>query len=389
MSIKTIITNLGRSKGRTALTISSIAVGIFAVSVISAVGRIGTGKINRSLDDMGINSVLVESSTVGVDLNDEDVAALSTVGGIEKAMPLMMTITECELIGSRIKCMTWGVSNNAEDIISLHALHGRLIGESDIASSARVCVVDADIAKQTYGRTNIVGKKIGVTLDGKYEQFEIVGVATSGLNAVQSIMNDVVPYFVYLPYTTVQSLSNTQAYDKIALSIDKNSRTEATIEEIADCLERRKGNNTITVNNLLGQKQQLDGILSTAASSLSLVAGISLIVSAISVMTSMLVSVNERKREIGIKKALGAKNSRIVGEFLAESMTISILGSLIGTLCGTIISAVGCMYIGEPFSWQLDTMLAAIVICAVIGMLSGSYPAYKAAKMKPVDALKA
>ena len=105
-------------------------------------------------------------------------------------------------------------------------------------------------------------------------------------------------------------------------------------------------------------------------------------------MTAMLVSVGERKREIGIKKSLGARNIRIVGEFLAESTMICIIGSIVGIAAGCAVAFVIGLAVGESFVMQTDIMLIAVAVSEVICMISGSYPAYKAAKMKPVDALK-
>lgn len=386
MNLFSVISDIVRGKGRTLLTICSIAVGIFAVMIISAIGRIGTGMINRSLDDMGINSVLVESG-YNVNLSDEDVAALKKIDGISKAMPLMASVTTCELVSEDVVCMAWGVSNNADEIISLKALHGRLINESDISGSARVCVVDKEIALQTYGRENITGKTININIGGKYESFLIIGVATSGLSGVQSAINEVVPYFVYLPYTTVQNISGRTNYDKIAL-LTKGAEDTDVIDRISKCMEKRKGTENILVNNLLNQRSTLNGILSVATSALGIVAAISLVVASMSVMTAMLVSVAERKREIGIKKSLGAKNSRIVGEFLAESVIISVVGSIVGIIAAMGVTALICFAIGEAPVIEWNKAVLSILVSIVIGMISGGYPALKAARMKPVDALK-
>ncbi len=386
MNLFSVISDIVRGRGRTLLTICSIAVGIFAVMIISAIGRLGTGMINRSLDEMGINSVLVESG-YNVNLSDEDVTALGRLEGISKAMPLMASVTTCELVAEDVVCMAWGVSNNADEIISLKALHGRLINESDISGGARVCVVDKEIALQTYGRENITGKTININIDGKYEDFQIIGVATSGLSGVQSAINEVVPYFVYLPYTTVQNISGRTNYDKIAL-LTKGAEDTDVIDRISECMEKRKGTDNILVNNLLNQRSTLNGILSVATSALGIVAAISLVVASMSVMTAMLVSVAERKREIGIKKSLGAKNSRIVGEFLAESVIISITGSIVGIMAAMGVTALICLVIGEAPVIEWDKALLSLLVSIIIGMVSGGYPALKAARMKPVDALK-
>ncbi len=371
-------------KGRAMLTICSIAVGIFAVAVISAIGAIGSNVITESLDDMGINSVLVQTEDGSAALSDDDVKALLAVEGIADAMPLTSAVTQCTLPQQSVNCIAWGVSRNAEDIISLRALHGRLINSADIAEGARVCAVDKEIALQTYGRTNIVGKTMDINIGGKVQSFTIAGVVTSGLSAVQSAINDMLPYFVYLPYTTVQQLCRTSGYDTIALRLDGGGTD--TVSLVQECMDRRMSG--IEVNDLLSQKQQLDGILSAVTSALSLIAGISLIVSGLSVMNAMLVSVNERRREIGIKKALGAKNTRIVAGFLAESTLLTVIGSVIGACAGTLAVYVGCVLLGEPFAWEPRVLLTAVAASAVIGMLSGSYPAYKAARLKPIDALR-
>lgn len=388
MSILSVMSDIWRSRTRSALTMSTVAIGIFSVTVISAAGQIGTAKINDSLDDMGVNSVLVEAKATGVQLGDEDIEKLSGLSGVTGAMPLMSGATSCELKESNISCVVWGVSEDADRIISMNTIHGRLIDNNDVASSSKVCVVDSEIAMAVYGRTNITGKTVGVNFGGNYEQFLVVGVAESGLSPIQNMMNGAVPYFVYIPYTTAQKNSGKTDYDKIAVLLDKNTDGEKTVDGIKTCMASVKGEDGVKVSELQTQKKHLDSILDTASSALSFTAGISLAVASVSVMTAMLVSVGERKREIGIKKSLGAKNSRIVAEFLTESTLICIIGSIIGSAAG-IISGYGiAVAVNEKYIIRPDVIAVSVLISAIIGMLSGSYPAYKAAKMKPVDALK-
>lgn len=375
-------------KSRSMLTIIAIAIGVFAVTVISCVSGTASAMIDSKLCSMGINSVLIEAGKKDIHLTDSDVQAVSQLDGIGKAMPLMMKVTQCRVLDKSLKCMAWGVNSEAGDIISLEAIHGRLINDGDISAGSDVCVIDAEIAGKTYGRENIVGKKISLNLNGKYREFEVIGVATSGLNSLQSMISDVLPFFVYLPYTTVQNLSSTEYYDKIALSLNDESVDGNALNDIEACFTRIKGENSVKVNNLLSQKQQLDGIMSAASASLSLVAGISLIVSALSVAGNMLISVSERRREIGIKKALGAKNSKILAEFLIESVGITVVGSVFGAIIGLIATALGCLFLGVPFIVDFNAILFSLVLCAGLGVIAGGYPAYKAAVLKPIEALK-
>ena len=398
MGLMSVMADIWRSRSRSALTMSAVAIGIFSVTVISAAGQIGTAKINDSLDDMGVNSVLVEAQEAGVALSDSDIDALGGLSGVNGAMPLMAQVTKCELIESNVSCMVWGVNEKADEIISMKAIHGRLIDRSDLKKAENICVIDDEIALETYGRTNIVGKTVSVNFGGKYTDFTVIGVAESGLSPIQNMMNDAVPYFVYIPYTTAQNISGKSEYDKIAVLLDKSGDGETAIDRIKTCMANVKGEGSIKISELQSQKKQLDGILAGIMGPAKILwciwfsflcgAGISLAVASVSVMTAMLVSVGERKREIGIKKSLGARNIRIVGEFLAESTMICIIGSIVGIAAGCAVAFVIGLAVGESFVMQTDIMLIAVAVSAVIGMISGSYPAYKAARMKPVDALK-
>ena len=127
MGFTSVMADIWRSKSRSALTMSAVAIGIFSVTVISAAGQIGTTKINESLDDMGVNSVLVEAQEAGVTLGDNDIKKLGDLSGVTGAMPLMAQVTKCELIESNVSCMVWGVNEKADEIISMKPIHGRLI----------------------------------------------------------------------------------------------------------------------------------------------------------------------------------------------------------------------------------------------------------------------
>ena len=141
-------------------------------------------------------------------------------------------------------------------------------------------------------------------------------------------------------------------------------------------------------NNLLAQKGQLDDIMNIVTTALSLVAGISLVVSGISVMTTMMMSVGERTREIGIKKAIGAKSRDICAEFLSESVIMTLIGSAAGIAFGLLTSFIGCAIAGTAFLVNVKSLLVSAGAAAVIGAVFGAYPAVKAAKMKPAEALR-
>lgn len=384
-----IIKSVFRGKTRTILTMSGIGIGVFAVVLISAVGSAGTRQIGSALDGMGINTVLVQpvAANMPTGLTKEDLSGITKLGGIKSATALMAANTELVMRGNSEPCLAWGVDNNAKDIINLKAKYGRLISSADNAAAKRVCVVDEDMAIATYGRANVVGKTARILVGGHYNDYEVVGVAMSGISTLQSVLGGLIPGFVYIPFTTMQLDTGRVTYDKIAVQLFADS--DAVCDAIVAAIEQRRGGYAgITASNILAQKGQLESILGTVTFVLSLIAGISLLVSGLTVMTTMLASVGERTREIGIKKSIGATNSDILREFLTESIVLSGLGSAAGALSAAVTAAIGFRIAGLSFRPDLFSIITPIIIAVIMGCAFGAYPAVKAAKLDPIVALR-
>ena len=386
-SIKSLFT----AKIRSILTMGGIAVGVFSVVLISAVGSIGTEQVSAAMLSMGVDTLLVQAAdrTVSITLDEKDVNAVRKIEGVSDAMPLMSSITEARMLENRLNCWVWGVNKSADKLISLSAKHGRLITNADDAEKARVCVIDEQFALDTYGRSNVVGKTMSLFLGGKFHEFEIVGVAKSGLSVLQGMMSGVMPSFMYIPISTMQRLCGRTTYDKIAVKIEDLSADKVIVEKVMEKLNTLNNHvDGYICNNLLSQKSSLEGIMSIVTTALSMTAGISLVVSGISVMTAMMMSVSERTREIGIKKAIGARKRDILGEFLAESVLLTLLGSAGGIVAGLAVSFAGCVILGVPFSVNVASLVISAVVTALLGAVFGAYPAAKAAKLNPADALR-
>ena len=383
-----ILINIFRAKVRSLLTIAGIAVGVFSVTLISTIGAVGTEQVSSTLITMGVDTLLVQaaSNSVSVTLTDEDVSEVRKIEGVTDVMPLMASITEAKMINRRVDCYVWGVDKSADKLISLHAKHGRLITNSDSAALSKVCVIDKQFAEEVYGRSNVVGKKLRMFLGGKYHDFTIIGIAQSGLSSLQGMLSNIMPGFMYIPITTMQHLCGRTTYDKIAVKVSGDDFSPKTV---TDALDLKNGHvDGYLCNNLLSQKSQLDDIMSIVTTTLSMTAGISLVVSGISVMTAMMMSVSERTREIGVKKAIGARKRDILGEFLAESVLLTLLGSAAGIVVGLAVSFAGCVILGVPFSVNVGSLVISAVVTALLGAVFGAYPAAKAAKLNPADALR-
>lgn len=383
--------SIKRGRGRSLLTLIGVAVGVFAVIVISGIGAVGSEQINETMETMGINSALVEAADQGGDitLTQEDVDAFGRLEGVNRAMPLMAAISQSKILDETLNCYAWGVDRDAKDIISIEAVHGRLINNHDVEGHKRVCVIDEMLATETYGRSNIVGKSIRLLLEGAYYDFEVVGIAKSGITGLQNIMAGIIPDFVYIPYSTMQDITGKTAFDKIALLLDGGSADSSLTDTLTHKVnDLKKSGGGLIISNFQSQKGQLTDILGIITTVLSLIAGISLVVSGITVMTTMLVSVGERTREIGIKKSIGAKSSEIMLEFLTESILLTALGSITGIAAGFLCCGAGCAVLGVRFSVPINAAAASLGFSVLMGAIFGVYPAAKAAGMNPIDALR-
>ncbi|MDE6763880.1 MAG: ABC transporter permease [Oscillospiraceae bacterium] len=378
---------LFRSKLRSFLTIAGIAVGVMSVVVVSSIGEIGKASINSELSGMGMDSLVVSVQSGAVNkLTEEELDKIKSLDTVENAMPLMSIITSGEIKNDRVTVMTWGVNEDADNVIDLEVIHGRLLNRGDILENNNVCVIDEAIALEHYKRTNIVGKNIKINIGGIPTDFEVVGVVKNGVNTLQNMLGGFIPDFVYVPYSVMQSGLGRNNFDQITVKLDDVTRSVETAAAVKTVLS---GNGSdFSVDNLLSQKEKMNNILSIATAALSAVAGISLVVSGISIMTVMLVSVSERTGEIGIKKSVGASRGIILTEFLFESELITLIGSLAGIVSGMLISSAICSAVGSPAALNLKLCGTVMLIALAVGGCFGAYPAYKAASLNPVDALR-
>lgn len=391
--LKIAVRNLTRKSMRTWLTIASISIGIASVVVIGAIGDAGKAAVTSELDNMGITGLSVSTAAYGtsttVHLQMDELNAIRELPSVENAMPLIMYYTDSTLKGEKSDSLVWGIDSGAKQVISLELLHGRLINKNDVESTAKVCLVDQNYALTTYGRENIVGKTMQILMNGNEETYEIIGIVSAGSSIMQNVIGNYVPSIVYVPYTSLQEYAVINKFDQIAVKVNAGSDVEDAQSSIISALDQVSGTTgAFHAENLAKQRDQLMSMLDIITLVLSLIGGISLIVAGLGIMTIMLVSVTERTREIGIKKAIGAKNHKIMVEFLLEAVFITAIGSLLGALVGLGISMLGLMAVGMSTAIQWPTILNAIGVSMLIGVFFGVYPAYKASKLRPVEALR-
>ena len=382
-SVKAAAKNLGRKKLRSSLTILGITIGVASVILIGNIGQCGTQAVNAEVNSLGLGGLTIsagsqEGGEAGLTL--EDLKTIRKTASVQN--------TKIGYRNEQMDALVWGIDTKASQVISLQVLYGRSISNGDVNTCANVCMVDQNFARAAYNRDNIVGKHISVLYNGIQENFEVVGVIKTGSGLLSNIIGDYIPNFVYVPYSTLQHTTGNNYFDQIAVRVDAGSDADEIGQTIVNTLARVNGGGEYVSNNLVKQKDGLLKLMDIVTLVLSAVGAISLLVASLSIMTVMLVSVNERTREIGIKKSIGAKRSTILLEFLLEAVLISIIGCGIGVIIGNGISYVGASLFGITLSLRLDVMGSAVLFSLLTGIIFGVYPAVKASAMRPVDALR-
>ena len=396
MAFKAIAGN----KVRSFLTMLGVIIGVMSVIVLVAIGQGTTASVTESISSMGTNLLTVNIMTRSVGgkggarggmtassnskgtviLKLDEILELEQDESIAYVSPTCTGSLTVKAGSTNTTASVMGVLPAYQYIINQGVEQGRYIIDADVDNRRAVCVIGVDLAQELFGNTNVVGNT--VYIDAR--KFKIVGVLESKGTSMTGSSDE----SIVLPFTLAQRMLKSTTISSIYVSAVDSLSVDAAQEVVERFLYKKYQNES--TYSVMNQTQMLETANETA-STLSLmlggIAGISLLVGGIGIMNIMLVSVTERTREIGIRKAIGAKRRNILLQFLIESVVISGLGGLLGLVLGYGLMHVLENYVGMSLNMSLGVAQLAIAFSMAVGVIFGLYPANKASCLKPIDAL--
>ena len=384
------------NKMRSILTMLGIIIGVAAVIALVSIGNGVKQDIQNSISSLGSNLLMVMPGaprTPGVrpsagsmkSLKVSDYEAISKLDGVKAASPMTNGSYVVIYQNKNWTTSVSGVSYNYLDVNNWSMKSGRFLSEKNVQNRERVAVVGKTVVKNLFGDEDPVGAEIRV----KNIPFRIIGVLNSkGSGAMGNDQDDM----VIIPYTTAMERVEGVDYLRMIYVVGKDEngidRLQSDIENLLRVRHGIKDTNLddFNIQNMNSIMETMEETTGTLTLFLGAVAAISLVVGGIGIMNIMLVSVTERTREIGVRKALGATYSVIVTQFLIEAVVISLMGGIIGIILGIGSSKLIGMASGMSTVISIPTIVMSFAFSMAIGLIFGIYPARKAAKLNPIDA---
>ena len=405
-SIKTALGGLKTNKTRSALTILGIVIGVTAIIMVVSLGQGAKHLILGQIEKVGARTIGIIPgrqpkgpteflATLSASLKLRDLTALERKENVPHAEDIMPVVFGAETVsfeGETYRLTILGGSELMADIMDAHTVRGRGLAVDDVRGSADVVVLGQTVIDKLSPGSDLLGERVKI----KGRNFLVIGIlpkkgGVSFINLDEAAL---------MPYTTAQNyILGVKHFNRIIVRADNEANVSSTAEDIKATLRELHGitdpdKDDFGVETQEDALQTVGAVLGTLTILLTLVAAISLVVGGVGIMNIMLVSVIDRTREIGLRKALGATNKNILTQFLLEAVILTGIGGIVGIVLGTGLSFAISLVIGKVFdlSWQfsfpIGAALLGILVSTVVGLIFGLYPARKASRMSPIDALR-
>lgn len=404
--IKTSLTGLATNKSRSFLTILGIVIGITAIMLVISLGSGAQTLILGQVQGLGTNTIAIipgreptGPSDIGSIFSDslkqKDIIALqkkANVPGLKTIMPTVFSGGTASFESNAYQVTIFGGTELLADIFDLKPERGEFFTNDDVASRGDVAVIGSKVVEHLFGNDNPIGQKIKI----KGRNFRVIGTlpATGG----GSLFN--FDSMTLMPYTTAQDyLLGIKYFSRIIIQAENDAAVQSTAEDIRLTLRESHNITDPTKDDFTVQTQQdLANRLMTITSALTwflvAVASIALFVGGVGIMNIMLVSVTERTREIGLRKALGATDRDILSQFLLEAVLLTAIGGIVGIILGAVLAfiiAIGLskgLGVNWTFVFPWSGAVLGLGVSALIGLIFGGYPASQASKKSPIEALR-
>ncbi len=377
MAISTIRSN----KLRTFLTMLGIIIGVMAVTLLVSLVEGATNKVTDSMNDLGGDELVVQITSTTKRLTLHEVESLEGSSGIQYVSPTIQGSDTAVAEGNSHDVSVVGITDRYGDVQGLDILNGRTFTQTDTDNRLNVAIIGYGTAEDLYGTTDVLEQNVHVL--GR--DYRIVGVLKDKEDSIAGSVNDT----IYIPLTNAQRWLKSVSIQSFYVSARQDRLNEAQSHIRSFLMDKYGDDDNFSVVNMADVMDVIDQVMGTLELLLGAIAGISLVVGGIGIMNIMLVSVTERTREIGIRKAIGAQKSDIVVQFLIESAVISLMGGVIGMALSQLVLTV--INLAKPgYSFAISGSVAAVALgfSIFVGIVFGIYPAAKAASLKPINALR-
>ena len=376
LSLKSILNN----KMRSFLTMLGIIIGVMAVVILVSITQGAATGITDSISDMGSQLITATISDSEVSVSADEIESLEAYPSIDSAAPVISSSETVKKNSNSGSYSIVGITPEYFSVRDIDIQRGRKVVESDIEWNTNICVIGTDVATDLFGTWDAVNGTI-IIGDSIYK---VVGVLEEQGSSLAGSDDSK----IFIPYSTAERVTGQSGVSSVYIKAAGENSVNAAINSTeAFLLQATRDEDSYTVNNQSEVLDTMGDVTNTMTLLLAGIAAISLLVGGIGIMNIMLVSVTERTREIGIRKAVGAKRRHIMFQFLCEACILSALGGVIGLLLS--FCAIECYSFAAATAAGINWMVgfAAIGFCLVIGVVFGSYPAAKASRLQPIEAL--